>query len=354
MTGIKNTDCEAVLRRLSLFTVLALVIVGLPSSAVAQDSYKVSLLNNERVFPGSTLMADTSDYGHQSVVEVNHQGKVIWRFNPHPLMPRVGFALVMDATKLKNGHILMHIFGSGLYEIDREGNVQWKHEDREASHDADRLANGNTLYNRANVPPGENVVVEIDPKGNTVWAWNGMEQYGMSPFIDHEFQGWMHVNSVTRLNNANTLISIRNFITVVEVNPDGQIVWSITFKGKATSGLKTKGNIKGVHNHEPEILPNGNMLVAIRKPQRYVEIDRTTNKIVWEWRHPDGKSAMRTNREINRLPNGNTLLSAADRIVEIAPDGEIVWQIHAPMGGNSRKKFHKAIRLGTDGGVYGG
>ena len=57
---------------------------------------------------------------------------------------------------------------------------------------------------------------------------------------------------------------------------------------------------------------------------------------------------------LDRLPNGNTLGSAGNKLIEIAPDGTIVWQMIAPDGGKSHRKFHKAIRIGADGKVYGG
>jgi len=165
----------------------------------------------------------------------------------------------------------------------------------------------------------------------------------------------MHVNSVSRLKNGNTLISMRNFNTVAEVNPDGRVVRDWTFRGwDKRTGLKTKGKIEGVRNHEPEILENGNMLLALRQPHRFVEFNLKTQEIVWSWAHPGGDRELRTNREANRLPNGNTLGSAGNKLVEIAPDGAIVWQMMAPSGGRKHRKFHKAIRIDANGKSFGG
>ncbi|MES9901166.1 MAG: hypothetical protein ABW168_00620 [Sedimenticola sp.] len=33
-------------------------------------------------------------------------------------------------------------------------------------------------------------------------------------------------------------------------------------------------------NHEPEIQPNGNMLVCLPQPNRYVEINRKSHKVI--------------------------------------------------------------------------
>jgi hypothetical protein len=55
--------------------------------------------------------------------------------------------------------------------------------------------------------------------------------------------------------------------------------------------------------------------------------------------------------------NGNILWKfkpSGNKLIEIAPDGTIVWQMMAPDGCKNHRKFHKAIRIGADGKVYGG
>ena len=199
------------------------------------------------------------------------------------------------------------------------------------------------------------MVREVDPSGKIVWSWKGLADYDREPFAGIDLEGWMHVNSVSRLENGNTLVSIRNFNTVAEVGPDGQVVRDWTFKGyNDHTGLQTHGKIKGMHNHEPEILENGNMLLALRRPNRFVEFILETQVVVWSWEHPGGGRELRTNREANRLPNGNTLGSAGNKLIEIAPDGTIVWQMIAPSGRKNRRKFHKAIRISLDGKAFGG
>jgi len=313
--------------------------------------YKVTHLVEDKVFKGTTLLSDMSNSKRPKVVEVDFKGNILWKFIPLQSMS----GAVLDAAKLQNGNILITIHGSGIYEINREHKVVWKHKDREASHDADRLPNGNTLYNLGWQEKGKDVVREIDSEGTVVWSWNGLNDYDREPFADIKREGWMHVNSVTRLANGNTLVSIRNFNTVAEVSPQNRVVREWTFKGKdKQTGLQTKGTINGQRNHEPEILENGHMLVALRRPNRFVEFDLETEEIIWSWSHPGGNRELRTNREANRLPNGNTLVSAGNKLIEIAGDGTIVWQMLAPKGGKNHRKFHKAIRIGTDGSSYGG
>lgn len=331
-----------------LLAALCFVLVALP---VAAGDYTVAHLDKSKVFAGTTLLADMSDPRNARVVEVDFDGNIIWEFKPTRSMR----GAVLDAALLENGNILITIHDSGIYEINRNKKVVWAHKDPAASHDADRLLNGNTLYNLGWSKKGKDVVREVDRDGNIVWSWNGLADYDREPFSDIDSEGWMHVNSVTRLSDGSTLVSIRNFNTVAIVGADGRVVRDWTFQGRdRRTKVQTQGRVRGERNHEPEILDNGHMLLALRRPTRFVEFDMKTEEVVWSWTHPDGERALRTNREANRLPNGNTLGSAGDKIIEIAPDGTIVWQMLAPSKGKNPRKFHKAIRIGVDGKAYGG
>lgn len=52
-----------------------------------------------------------------------------------PQGPIVGF----DAELLPDDHIILTLSKTGLFEIDREGNILWSHLDPDVSHDADLL-----------------------------------------------------------------------------------------------------------------------------------------------------------------------------------------------------------------------
>jgi len=336
------------------FAAAVVALTACLSPAGLADDFEVVILNRDKVFPGTTLFTLTADFESQRIVETDMAGKVLWNY-PIPDSVKGDKGFLLDVNLLDNGHILFTLHGAGIFEITRAGDLVWSHQDPEASHDADRLANSNTLYNRGWAAKGEAAAVEVSPEGKTVWSWDGVAAFDRPPFADVDRDGWMHVNSLTRLAGGNTLISIRNFNTVVEVDRGGQVVWSITFRSRGGKGFPaTEGEIKGSANHEPELLDNGNLLLALRRPHRFVEVDRQNEYIVWEWQHPDGHRALRTNREANRLPNGNTLVSSQDRLYEVTRGGEIVWQVNAPTEGDNRRKFHKAIRIAPDGKRYGG
>ena len=99
---------------------------------------------------------------------------------------------------------------------------------------------------------------------------------------------------------------------MVEVDPQGAVV-------------RTIGEGILDNQHDPEIQPNGNILLANHdRPHRAVEFDPKTGKIVWQSAGFE-KDATPV-RDANRLPNGNTLITGSTKIVEVTAERKIVWQ----------------------------
>ncbi|MDD5252267.1 MAG: hypothetical protein PHT12_06640, partial [Patescibacteria group bacterium] len=75
--------------------------------------------------------------------------------------------------------------------------------------------------------------------------------------------------------------------------------------------------------HDPVLLANGDLLFANHgTPEKAVEIDQN-EKVVWEYEitNPNQWPV----RDVNRLPNGNTLITTTTKIIEVTPAKEIVW-----------------------------
>ena len=106
----------------------------------------------------------------------------------------------------------------------------------------------------------------------------------------------------------------------IEVNESGDIIWEYNW---------TK---YGTHPHEPEILSNGNLIIGLQWDPIYnaMEINRSNGSIVWTFT----KNNLRTVRDVDRLPNGNTLIQGViedyeeSTIIEVSSTGEIVWQLN--------------------------
>ena len=96
-----------------------------------------------------------------------------------------------------------------------------------------------------------------------------------------------------------------------------------------------RGEVRGPH--DAQLLPGGTILLFDnglgRKWSRAIEVDPRTDEIVWEWRSDPPEDFYSASRgAAQRLPNGNTLLteSSRGRAIELAPDGEIVWEWYCP------------------------
>jgi hypothetical protein len=242
-------------------------------------------------------------------------GEIVWEYLVPPHLKQYtnpGF----DAELLLNGNILCVLPKNGVYEIDRSGNVVWSYLTGKVSHDADRLPNGNTIFAFGNHDQKSDAqVIEVNPEGEVVWTWCAGDYLDEPPYDSISYEGWTHTNAVSRLSNGNTLISLRNFNFIAEVDVQGAVVRSI---GEGILALQ----------HDPEMLPNGNVLATSLpqgRPHSAVEIDPETSTIVWEYLIPGQEN--RPVRDANRLPNGNTLITGATEIAEVTPEGDVVWRL---------------------------
>jgi hypothetical protein len=302
----------------------------MPRGKIDPD-FTLEVYEADKAYYGTTILADNHNPDKPRIIEVNMLGEIIWEYLvPENLRQYTnpGF----DVEPLASGNILFVLPRNGVYEIDRSGKVVWSFLDGKVSHDADRLTNGNTLVVWGGGDTTNDAQVrEITPDGKTVWAWYAKDYFNVSPYKEISEEGWTHTNAAVRLQNSNTLISLRNFNFVVEVDPKGAIVRTIG-----------KGVVK--YQHDPEVLPNGNiLLVDHNEPQRAIEIDGN-GIIAWEFIVP-----RQLVRDANRLPNGNTLITGSMKIIEVTPQGKVVWQFGLKMtlgkDDGAARGFYKAERL---------
>ncbi|MDG2394990.1 aryl-sulfate sulfotransferase [Candidatus Thioglobus sp.] len=297
----------------------------------------VKSYNPDLAFNGTTLFGlNAKKNKSMSIIEVDMNGNIVWEYAvPVSIAKRSKMGL-MDVKRLSSGNTLFIMQFIGIYEINPAGEVVWKHLDQ-ATHDVDRLKNGNTIYLRGWAKKGEPQVVEVDSIGNVVWQWDALEEYDVYPFSEVGKEGWIHPNSVTRLENGHTLISLRNFDMLVEVNKAGKTVWSQkflcekgrTWRHRGVDGLHDDADIDGCNPHEPEVQKNGNILVTTRNPFTTYELTRD-GKVVWEADHREVGFTSPRSRDVDRLPNGNTLIQVDNVLYELTGDKQIVWQLEFP------------------------
>lgn len=314
-----------------------------------EEELVVEVYVPDKVYPGATLLGDSHDPDNPRIIEVSMTGEILWEYKI-PDEYDEGSGIGLEAGTLDNGNILAIFPAPGIFEITRDGEIVWSYLQEKLSHDADLLSNGNVIYvfgNNDQISDAQ--VIEIDEDGNIVWQWYAKDYY-LDRFGEIYNQGWTHTNAVQRLENGNTLISLRNFYLTTIVDENGDIVleydWSVF--GEDTDP------------HEPVLLPNGNLLVCLQNdsPYQAVEVNLETGQTVWTYTH---NRPLRTARDCDRLPNGNTLIvavkdtrddeSAVDEstIIEVTQEGEVVWQLtlEGVSADFTPGYFYKAERIGS-------
>ena len=303
---------------------------------VADPYIEVDTYVPDKAWIGYTLFPDNHDPANPRVLEVNMLGEVVWEYNlpvEFSGYTNPGF----DVELLSNNNIQIVVPRKGIFEVDKSGNIVWQYRTEKVSHDADRLPNGNILFAFGNEDKITDAQVkEVTPEGEVVWAWYAKDEYDKSPYKEISKQGWTHTNAVLRMDNGDTLISPRNFNMLIEVDKAGKIV-------------KTIGNGLMKYQHDPVFLSNGNLLFANHdKPNEVIEIDPNTTEVIWKF--TISKPSMAPVRDVNRLPNGNTLITGSSALIEVTPDGEIVWRlklknVELTQSTASQKGFYKAERI---------
>lgn len=218
----------------------------------------------------------------------------------------------------------------GIYEFDYQGNILRALYISNISHQAEPTDDGYLIIN-----PKYEQAAEIDRNGNILWRWSPKEaivdysdanflglsliaEYGdkMTNMYSSYRQLWddgyeyTHINSVQKLSNDNYLVGLRNLDLIVEVNPDGEVVWSF-------------GALLIAHAHHPRMLDNGNILIYDNGNGRVVEYDIKGDVVfeypvyapIYGW--------------CQKLSNGNYAFPDCfgGRMLEVTPNGEVVKQV---------------------------
>jgi hypothetical protein len=222
-------------------------------------------------------------YSPAKVVEMNPGKQVVWEYEARPKNDRVKRVEVHAFQRLPDGLTMIAESGNGrIVEVDRAAKIV--HEvpltlDRPDPHRDTRMVrkldNGNYLV----CHEGDGKVREYDPRGKVVWTY-ALDLGGRPRSEGHGPEGHgVEVFGAVRLKDGHTLIAGGNNNRVMEVTPEGKIVWSID--QRELPGI-TLAWVTTLH-----VLPNGNVIVGNchagpDNPQLF-EVTRD-KKVVWTFR----------------------------------------------------------------------
>ena len=323
--------------------------------------------DEEKACPGYLLYSPMSSDGE--VLLLNVKGEEVHRWDlPYP--PGLYGYLLPNGNLFYGGKIRDDTWerfpawkrfkGGVMLEADWDGNILWEHWDPDHHHDARRTASGGAIYLTVEPVPPEmaervkggvpgtdrggmwaDVVVEVNAAGERVWEWHALEHLDFEKdqvtFNDLRDE-WSHGNTVVPLpdgnpvsgHGASVMVSFRNISTVAIIDKaSGEFTWKLGYDVLS-------------QQHDPNLLPNGNVLIFDNGSHRHnlalpfsrvIEVDPRTNEIVWDYQDSPAYNFFSPYISgARRLPNGNTLITEGmfGRMFQVTKDGEVVWEYINP------------------------
>ncbi|MDA9857475.1 hypothetical protein N9D23_05090 [Rubripirellula sp.] len=263
------------------------------------------------------------------VVIVNEQKEVTWKLD----MP------ASDGWVLPNGNVLLALYGTerfpngGIVEVDRESKefvFEYQGQQKETS-TVIVLPNGNYLLAELGPQPR---AVEIDRRGKVV---------GSTPLQCQTKNFHMQTRMLRLLPNGNYIAPHLLDFSVKEYVPK---------TGKVVKVFPTddRGRDKKDWPFTAIRLDNGNTLIACTNGNRIIEVN-AEGETVWSVTNEDlGQNLFDDACGAQRLPNGNTVISSyhakgdSVKLFEVTRDKKVVWTYSGMNAG-----FHHFQILTTNG-----
>ena len=265
-------------KKMYLFYIILFMIIANGLTCMSTNNTGSPITQNN-IANGSEYTTIITDGVLERIIEMDSEGDIIWELSD--------LSGPSDAERLSNGNTVIcnHLFQQ-VFEANLAGGNVWEKKKLQTPFDAERLPNGNTLI--ANYNGG--TVIEVDSDGIIVDIL--MEDISAA-YAD-----------VERLDNGNTLIVCDTRDYIYELNPNNEIIWELFVDHNPT---------------DVERLSNGNTLITNHGEEKVTEVN-SLGETIWEI---DG---LIKPWDSERLENGNTLIADLSRVIEVDPDGDIVWE----------------------------
>jgi hypothetical protein len=355
--------------------VVLLVIVSLLApSAVSALTYEPSNTNLqkgtiEEPADGTTVISiqgfkfagQSSEKKPARLVGVGPRGNVEWVHDGS----KIDVTWFYDVDPLDNGNLLVsgtRRGGTTIYSYNPETDeIVWRERFDEVhdTHDVD-LINGDQLlvanmrnYDTEDEVNRDRIFIYDRGEDETVWEWQFQKHTNFTKSMGGDYASddgsgddWTHVNDVDKIADGQYLISPRNMDQVMVINRSTKEV---------DMRLGSDENYDVMHEqHNPQYLESENgtptIVVADSENDRVVEYAKRGGQWKETWKLGSSKS-FNWPRDADRLPNGNTMVvdSMNDRVMEITPEGEIVWEFYSPWAPYDVERMHLGDEANSTG-----
>lgn len=282
-------------------------------------------LKPERIQAGKFALIEPES---RRIVEFDLNGKQTWAYTiPYSMIGSGDLSHGADIEWLpEKDHFLFVVPGEGVFEINRAGQLIWEHRSPFISHDADRLPDGNTAFVNAWDDDDDPIMTVVNPAGQTIYQVFARDlelKQEKSRSTNSEAYSNTHANAVQKIGEDHWLISMRNYNRFVRLK-----------KGKIVK------QVRGKNVHDPLPLPNDSYLFAVHNgdaPDQLMKHENGEKRVLFE--APD--KSWKPLRSVERLANGNILITGSTRIGQVTAEGELVWQASFESYQNQRDRVRK-------------
>jgi len=241
-----------------------------------------------------------TDYIQGKVFEVASDGTILWEY-PAPNSN--------DIWILPNGNLLFNT-GHGVKEVTKDKRVVFSYESGSEIYACQRLPDGNTFVGECNTGR----LLELSPDGKIVKEIRLLPEGADGKHL--------YIRNARKLTNGHYLVAHYSEELVKEYDSEGLLVRQIPAPGGTHSAIR---------------LPNGNTLIScgdFNKDPKVIEVD-PEGKIVWQvLKNELPGITLKFMAGLQRLPNGNTVMTNwlghnefgnAPHIIEVTQDKKVVW-----------------------------
>ena len=258
------------------------------------------------------------DRGHVAIIDGD--GKVVWEVSSRHT--------AHDLAVLPNGNFLIPTNDTTIVEMTPEKKVVWTHVSKPKAgydgkveiHAFQRLADGRTMVAES----GNRRIIEVDANDQIVKE--------IPLVVDHP-NAHRDTRRARKLDNSHYLVCHELDGVVREYDGEGNVVWSYKLD------LADRPATPGHDGHGTEVFnalrkPDGNTLIAGGNNNRVIEVD-PSGQIVWSIGHdelPGITLFWVTNLQL--LPDGNLVFGNTHagpknpQLIEVTRDKKVVWTLH--------------------------
>lgn len=332
---------------------------GFQAGALPEDFLQgeMTSLDPAAMRPGWTLAnVMTASYGPVIAVILDEQGQVVWYYIHEG---EDGGADIQVSWFPETAEVLIgpHMAGGDRsLKMDLKGEVSWfgplqpgnpdifNIQDGQLHHVLYELEGGDhvTVASEYQEVEGEMVqgdrVLQLDPDNAEVWSWSAFDHVPFDPDDIYLGLWWTHINSVA-MDLDDDVAYINSWVHGKLWKVDratGAILWTLGEGGdfSASPGHETPW-FAFAHSFDPIgddhylVYDNGSMERGWSRVVEYaLDEDTMSSEIVWEYPGDLAVESwyMTSCGDVDLLDNGNRLVVAHRRIIELTQERDLVWE----------------------------